>query len=153
MFHVIYTKSLDNADELGRIRPQVVEVCRVHDALPVQLPQVVDDGLDTFGGNAGDSIGVVLLELLHQVVAGRGIEVVVGLESLHQTVALLLHRGLVLVDGEVEVGGEVVVAPHILYLHPVGRIAVAGHEPYDYRHCRNHKRHAQGHVAPRQITV
>ena len=140
--------TVDDADGLRGVGMQAVVLRRVHDALAIELVQLVDDDGNALGRNAGDAVGIVFGELLNLAAFDGGVEVVVRLELPEQAVALPLHHLFALVDREIERCREVGITPGLADFYLVIVLVVAGHGPYNQRNGAYHNQDSGKQIAP-----
>ena len=125
-------------------------LARVDNALIVEAVQPVAD--DDFQLPAHKHLAApALAEEAHLLVGHVFVEDIIGLELLQHLVALLGQRLLAFIDGEVEGGRQVGIAPGRALLHLIADSHVARHEPYDGSHGDNDESRAHGNIAPRKL--
>ena len=141
----------DDPDLSCRVLMQTGKFRTVHDTLVIEVAQTVGDDAQVVVAQARDTVAVVLIELSDLFACDVIIDDIIGLIEVHQTVALGFHGGLTLIDGEVERGAQVVVAPGLALFDLEGAVAVPGHQPYNDGHGTGHDCQTDEEIAPRDI--
>lgn len=117
---------------MGRSPPgDAVRVDVGDDAPPVDVGQRLLDMRQVVSVGHVEHVPVVCLQFHQLLFAHALVQVIIGLEQLEHTVFLMLHRGFILVDGEVESRHQLAVAPGLAFVKLVVEFSVAGHERDD----------------------
>ena len=137
-----------NANHLHRVLRQSVILLGPHDALVVELVQAVGNDADKVGRQSRNALAEVLCELVDGLALRLFVDFVVGLIFPHYAVALCLNGCVRLVDGEIEGGCEVGIAPGLALLNLEGQLAVARHGPHNEYDADDHQGYAYQQVVP-----